>query len=216
MSDSIFYVICLAFSITVGETSAYGQSWRTNYLDSVIGYPDTIYVEPLLKFYYTFSLAFYVYSIITLLIDEKKKDFFAMLVHHIATFWLISMSGVAYMHKAGSIITLTFDICDIFLEFAKIFRKFDSKYGTISCFVMFVFFWVKNRMINFPLYIIPIFSNLPELSGGHPIAYHEYLWPFLYVIMVLQIYWSYFIVKKILGLIHQGFDAAEDPREKRE
>ena len=76
-----------------------------------------------LKVYYTYCISFYLYGVITTLIDEHKKDFVAMLLHHIVTIGLIYMSACGNMHRIGAVIMLTFDICDILLEAATISHR---------------------------------------------------------------------------------------------
>jgi hypothetical protein len=57
------------------------------------------------------------------IMDEKKKDFVAMFSHHVVTILLVILSGLGNMHRVGAVIMLTFDICDILLEMAKISHK---------------------------------------------------------------------------------------------
>jgi hypothetical protein len=73
--------------------------------------------------YYTYCLSFYFYGVTTVIMDEKKKDFFAMFAHHVATILLVVISGLGNMHRIGAVIMLTFDICDVFLELAKLSHK---------------------------------------------------------------------------------------------
>lgn len=66
--------------------------------------------------YYIISLTFYWSLCMSQFFDVKRKDFWQMFVHHIATIVLMALSWVANMQRIGSVVLLIHDLADIFLE----------------------------------------------------------------------------------------------------
>lgn len=66
--------------------------------------------------YYMFSLAFYWALCVSQFFDVKRKDFWQMFIHHIATIVLMSFSWVCNLTRIGSLVLVTHDSADIFLE----------------------------------------------------------------------------------------------------
>jgi len=72
---------------------------------------------------YGLQLGFYVQAVPALYVwDLKRKDFYQMLVHHLVTIGLISYSIKVNFTRAGAMILLIHDVCDVFMEAAKLFR----------------------------------------------------------------------------------------------
>ena len=51
--------------------------------------------------------------------DEKRKDFLVMLIHHILTLTLIIVSYATRYHKVGILVIFVHDVTDILLELTK-------------------------------------------------------------------------------------------------
>lgn len=62
------------------------------------------------------SLSFYWSLAISQFFDVKRKDFWQMFVHHIATITLMSFSWICNLHRVGTLVLLVHDCADIFLE----------------------------------------------------------------------------------------------------
>ena len=72
---------------------------------------------------YAADMAYYTYAIPYCIITEtKRKDFWATFSHHVATVGLIGYSFCLGFTKFGVVIMFLHDICDPFLEFAKMTR----------------------------------------------------------------------------------------------
>jgi ceramide synthetase len=63
-----------------------------------------------------FSLAFYWSLTISQFFDVKRKDFWQMFIHHIATICLMAFSWVCNLHRMGTLVLLIHDCADVFLE----------------------------------------------------------------------------------------------------
>jgi len=214
---SVFYVLCLIISVSVGETFTGSEGWRSDYVDCYRGWPHEQVHTWGVKFYYTFCLSFYLYSVMSLcFFEDKKKDFVAMVLHHLITIVTVFLSGTIEHYRIGVVIMLLFDACDIALELAKIFNKCKEDVGSIIAFSVFVVLWVRNRLYLFPLYIVPSIVNAEVLSE-HEIPYHKLHVGIIITLFLLNIYWTVFIVKKMLGMLKGGLGSFNkgDPRDEK-
>jgi len=213
---SLYYTLCVIASVSIGEYSTRSEIWRTNIEHCFIGWPNHVHPWSL-KFYYTFSLAFYVYSFVLLaLFEERKRDHVAMCLHHVITITTIFLSGQTDLARIGAFILLLFDVCDIFLEAAKLFTKAKEDTPAIFCFVIFVVLWLWNRLHIFPRYVIPTIISGHDLSGK-TVPYLEIHIAIMIMLFLLNVYWTYFILRKLYGFLKNGVNKKEleDPREQK-
>lgn len=66
--------------------------------------------------YYMISMTFYWSLSFSQFFDVKRKDFWQMFIHHIATIVLMCFSWVGNLTRIGSLVLLIHDSADIFLE----------------------------------------------------------------------------------------------------
>ena len=73
--------------------------------------------EAIFKFYYLFQAAYWAQQAIVMLlgVEKRRKDFKELVVHHIVTLSLISLSYRFHFTYMGIAIYLTHDISDCFL-----------------------------------------------------------------------------------------------------
>lgn len=215
-AKSLYYCLCVVASVSIGEYATRGEPWRSNIDLCFVGYPN--HVHPFsLKFYYTFSLAFYIYSFVLLAcFEERKKDHLAMCIHHVITCLMIFLSGHYDLARIGAVILLLFDVCDIFLEVAKLFTKAKEDIPCIFAFVIFVALWFYNRLWIFPRYVITAIWNADKLSGAN-VPFQNLHLVMVFTLIALNVYWTYFILKKLVGFLKNGVTKKEmeDPREQK-
>ncbi|CAF3453112.1 unnamed protein product [Rotaria sp. Silwood1] len=105
-----------------------------------------------IKLMYFIQCGFYLHSVYgTIYMDYKRKDYYAMLIHHVLTMALISVSYATRYHKIGLLVLFVHDITDIWLELAKSLHYMSSRKGGRECpiwetianvaFVIFVLCW---------------------------------------------------------------------------
>lgn len=135
--------------------------------------------------YYMTSMAFYWALSFSQFFDVKRKDFWQMFVHHIATISLMCFSWVGNLTRIGSLVLLVHDSADIllevkttqrskrllngFLSFRFIFivnsqaakmAKYASYQKVCDCiFTVFTILWIVTRIIVFPRWIIWRYVN---------------------------------------------------------
>lgn len=87
--------------------------------------------------YYMISMSFYWALSFSQFFDVKRKDFWQMFIHHIATISLMCFSWVGNLTRIGSLVLLCHDCADILLEvrikglklLATVFRIFFNSYN---------------------------------------------------------------------------------------
>eukprot|EP01114_Cavostelium_apophysatum_P009230 TRINITY_DN22332_c0_g1_i2.p1 TRINITY_DN22332_c0_g1~~TRINITY_DN22332_c0_g1_i2.p1 ORF type:complete len:152 (+),score=14.83 TRINITY_DN22332_c0_g1_i2:422-877(+) len=148
------------------------------------------------------------------LFENRKKDFVAMFVHHCITLVTLFLAGYIECYRMPIVIMLLFDQCDVVLEVAKLFNKCKEDLLATGTFAFFVLVWMRNRLYYYPRYIIPMCMNA-EVVSGHEIPYHKVHIGIILMLCVLNIYWSYFIIRKLIVTLGKNGMASGDPREDK-
>ncbi|KAF2758389.1 longevity assurance proteins LAG1/LAC1 [Pseudovirgaria hyperparasitica] len=154
----VYYLPVWLFGMYIMYNSSFWLDLRAMWAD----FP-TRTMTGLVKFYYLVQFAFYFHMIIVVNIEERRKDYHQMFIHHIITCGLISMSYSYYQTKVGIVILCLMDVVDIFLSTAK-----DLKYlgFSVACDVMFGLFIVAWFVARHVLYLAVCYStyvHVPEV-----------------------------------------------------
>lgn len=182
-----------------------------------------------IKWLYFVECGFYVHSVYgTLYMDEKRKDFAVMLLHHFITLILIIVSYGTRYHKIGVMVLFVHDATDILLEFTKCnvylknrggkFYAYHDHIANIG-FVTFTAAWYVFRLYWFPLKILytcgVVSAHRAYLKGAGLYAFFNTL---LWILLGLDIYWFYFILlflyKVATGQLKEIKDTREDEEEE--
>jgi TLC domain len=151
------------------------------------------------KFAYALGFGFYMYGLPYLILFEvKRKDFWAMTAHHVATLILIGYSFLMGWTKVGVVIMFLHDICDPFLEMAKIAKYVNREALTNVLFVMLLVMWTGMRCVYFPFWVnrSVLFEGYEIAVGaGNKLAFPHYqvLASMLVFLQCLQFFWVYLI-----------------------
>ena len=222
------------------------KPWFTNKYELWTAYPHAMTLD--VKWYYIFELGWYIHSQIYLMAFEsetgqKRADFIAMTIHHIATLLLVSFSYLMGYSPVGCLIMLVHDVVDIPLEAALLFKEMGLSMICDIAFVTFAVFWAIFRLGIFPFYLVwTCFFDIPvhsPMKEGHPRAgTYTSMWDFvdhypdvgiqmpytleftalLFVLVALHIYWWIMIVRMIKRYIYDGHvkgDIREDADQKK-
>merc|ERR1712008_378760 len=104
-----------------GVKCLWSKKWLWTIKDCWYNYPYH-YVESDVWWWYMAELSFYWGLLITQFFDVKRKDFGMMFIHHAVTIFLMSFSWTCNFYKVGTLVLITHDVADIFLESAKLFK----------------------------------------------------------------------------------------------
>jgi len=186
---------CLYYSgLTLyGIWSLWDKSWTWNILDCWYNYPHHD-IERSIWWYYMIELTFYWSLSISQFFDVKRKDFVEMFIHHVTTIALLSFSWTCNLTRCGSLVLLTHDCGDIFLELAKMLHY--AKLNTLCdiVFGLFLCIWTATRLGVFPTWIFYSSTvEAPQIVEMFP-AYYIFNGLFS-ILLVLHVIWTYFIYK---------------------
>eukprot|EP00794_Sanderia_malayensis_P003171 gene3171-3641_t len=99
------------------------ESWHKDWFLSsdhwFIGYIKEQNLDADIRWYYIIELAFYFSLLSSILVDNKRKDFWEMTIHHFATILLIGTSFVVGHYRIGAVIIVVHDVADFWLENPK-------------------------------------------------------------------------------------------------
>ncbi|KAJ1022656.1 hypothetical protein NDA18_004998 [Ustilago nuda] len=150
-----FSLIYYSFSWSLGLYVASSQPyWPFNTIEYWTHYPQ-FRLEPLFKFYYLASCAFYIQQLFVLHLEAKRSDHWQMFSHHVITIALISGSYICSFHKVGNAILCLMDPSDIALNIAKMLKYAGWQTTCDIAFGLFMLSWLVTRHL---LYIRVVWS----------------------------------------------------------
>jgi len=176
--------------------------------------------------YYILSLSFYWSLLVSqFACDIQRSDFWEMVLHHLVTILLLSMSFGVNFIRVGTLILISHDTADIFLELGKLFKYADGElgkgktfWGTILHidFALLLVVWIGTRLYYFPVHIIQTM-----ITKGPELIQENYTWTDLFqrpimprvvlvmlcILLVLHLYWTVILLKIAWkGLTRNGVD----------
>jgi len=201
-----------------GVYIAYGEGLWTNTRKYWEGIPNPPISDGLI-FFYSAQMAFYIYTLICLLlIDVKRKDFIALLIHHFATIFLIYFSWHFGYVRVGTIVFICMDVVDIFLESAKFTNYIHLHPYPNIFFTIMVITWLIFRLGLFPYLVVR--SAFSEATVVHQEEGHDWSYPvwvlftsLLWILQALQLYWFYYVMKALVRMV--VFGKVEDVTDKQ-
>lgn len=153
-------------------------------------------------FYYHLAMGSYIYATACLFIDPRMKDFHVMLGHHVVT--LALLSGSYYYNgcvRIGMIVMVLHDVCDPFMELAKLCLYSNLALPANIFFLTFAGLFVVSRCVIYPKFVVfPLWSL--EYAYKIPGAYC--FLSMLYTILFMDIYWTFLIFRMIFEQILKG------------
>ncbi|KAG6446773.1 ceramide synthase 5 [Manduca sexta] len=194
-----FYLLNFSFGIFV----LWDKEWLWDIDQCYIGYPHQGLSSDV-WWYYMISSAFYWSLTISQFWDVRRKDFWQMFVHHIATIALLSFSWVCNLHRIGTLMLLLHDCADIFVESVKASKYANYQRLCDALFLALVVVWVLTRVVIYPFYIIWSTSvRAPMLLPMFP-AYYIFN-SLLCLLLALHIIWTWLI----LQIAYNAFKAGQ-------
>ncbi|KAJ4460117.1 putative ceramide synthase 6 [Paratrimastix pyriformis] len=165
-------------------------------------FPDFIY------FMYSLQLGFYVHLLVYHFIEPKNKDFVEMLVHHIATIFLICYSWAQGCMNVGYLILALHDFADVFVGPTKMANFAGWPKSTVLGFVLLVSSWLATRLVYFPFWVVRScmvdYYHLVVKRGLASLTQWALFNAFLSVLVVLHVYWFYCFVAIMVSAIRDN------------
>ncbi|XP_066593918.1 ceramide synthase 6 [Prorops nasuta] len=190
------------YSFIFGIVILWDKSWLWDINNCYYNYP----YHPVTSdiwWYYMISMAFYWSLSFSQFFDVKRKDFWQMFIHHIATIVLMCFSWVGNLTRIGSLVLLVHDCADIFLEAAKMAKYANYQKLCDFIFVIFTLLWIVTRIGIYPFWIIYSTSiEAPKLVPMFP-AYYIFN-SLLILLLFLHAIWTWLILKIAYNAFNAG------------
>ena len=113
-----------------------------------------------LQVFYIAQLAVWMYTcFVHRFVDERRKDYFVMYLHHIVTIALVGLSwAVGYM-RVGILVLFVHDMSDIFVDLLKMvnYLKLENRRGFFAseiAYIVCVLSWMYFRLYQFPFRVV--------------------------------------------------------------
>ncbi|CAN0304989.1 unnamed protein product, partial [Hapterophycus canaliculatus] len=122
--------------------------------------------------------------------DTRRSDFWQMLVHHLATLFLLTYSWLMSLVRIGTLIMLCHDVSDIFMETAKLFNYAQKRFhwchlAADGFFLVFAGVFGFSRLYVFPKYLVLSVWRTTALSE----ASRLFFCGLLCTLLVLHVFW---------------------------
>lgn len=199
-----------SFLVFVGLKTLRSADWLPNYHEYAIPLP---LIEIKTTIYYHLAIASYLYGFFCLLVEPHLKDFMIMVSHHLVT--LLLLIGSYYLLgsvRIGMVVMILHDICDPFMEIAKLCLYADLHLPANVFFVSFALIFIVSRCVIYPTFVIhPLFILLQSEENQMMIAYAHLL--MLCIIFFMDVYWTFLILKMIVAQL-TGKSLKRDIREE--
>ncbi|KAI9297538.1 LAG1-domain-containing protein [Neoconidiobolus thromboides FSU 785] len=185
----MYIIICIP-----GVLSALYSDW---FFDSSLWFKEypNVKLSNINRYHYLIDAGVYLFQLLSINSEKKQKDYLMMLSHHLITLTLISCSYFFNLTRIGEVVMLTHDICDPWMELAKLMNYLNKQKIRDVCFAIFALTFVILRGVIFPVYVIGgIIEHCYYPDGTRPATTYECL-ACLSILAVFNYIWIYMIYK---------------------
>ena len=106
------------------------------------------------KIFYLIQLSNYWSLVVSQFFDVRRKDFWGMFIHHLATISLLNLSYISNYIRIGVLVQVLHDSADIFLEAGKCLKYINWGWSSDLSFTLFFLVWIVTRLVIYPLHIL--------------------------------------------------------------
>ncbi|CAH1383461.1 unnamed protein product [Tenebrio molitor] len=143
------------------------------------------------------SLAFYLSELMSLYFDVKRKDFWPMFIHHVATVVLLFLGWKCHLFRIFIAALVLLDCTDILLELTKIMIYLRHNRMYFITFFTFLFVWIVARLVYFPFWVVKSYAKdapriLPFLRDY---SVYYIILTLILILLILNCIWTFFILK---------------------
>ncbi|KAL2831938.1 longevity assurance proteins LAG1/LAC1 [Aspergillus pseudoustus] len=152
-----YYSVFWTLGLYIYCTSKYFLDLREMFTD----WP-TRELPGLAKSYILGQWAFWLQQLIVINIEERRKDYWQMVSHHIAAILLIYTSYALHLTRVANLVLVLTDVADIFLPLAKCLKYVGFSAPCNVMFGIFVLFWFLTRHVFYWITMWSIFTHMPR------------------------------------------------------
>lgn len=219
-----FYTVAFIYGLFI----MWNEPWLSDVKQCWTDYPFHHLTTPL-WWYYILETAFYWSLIFSSVFDIKRSDFRELMIHHVVTIGLLSISWTINMVRVGTLVLLSHDLSDVLLEGGKLVRYGGKRFVTATN-VVFVFFlvsWIGARLGFFPFVVLrSALIDAPQLiqpSYRWENILQQPIMPriiigMLLCLQVLHLFWTVIILRIVARTVTAGVtdDVRSDSEEDDE
>ncbi|XP_027204259.2 uncharacterized protein LOC113797984 [Dermatophagoides pteronyssinus] len=208
---SIHRIILFLFALKiVSETNDYINIGNHN-----------INVSTQVKLFFLFDICEYIRATIELVVGVKKyKDKWVFISHHMITIGLITLSYMTRQHLIGVLTIYILESSSIFvysrcilkLQFGWI-RNY-LRMWRVLLFLILLIVWTPNRLYEYPFNLLPkVGHTTRNYCQLEAMSILIILYSFLYFIYLVNIYWTFLIIKSLYIIYQYGMENFENHRD---
>ncbi|KAI2787629.1 hypothetical protein POX_f08002 [Penicillium oxalicum] len=119
-------------------------------------------VGGLMKWYILVELAFLLQQIFVIHVEEKRKDHYQMLSHHVITSTLLGSAYIYGFYNVSNVVLCLMDIVDVLLPTAKVLKYLKFQNACNVAFGIFMATWVVTRHVLYNVLWWSIYKNVPQ------------------------------------------------------
>ena len=187
-----------------------------------------LYLTGTEKAFYLIQLSYWFHAVPITLIEKWRADFIQMILHHVFTIGMISISYYTNMTTFGLMILACSDIADIFLPLAKLFKYANLQTLADITFAIFAIVWIPTRHgfymqilyhIVFSWYgVIPEAGTYDPSRGVYLSQNIHLTWILvLSLFQLLLCFWLRLLIISIYkAIVNQGIDDSRSDSESDE
>lgn len=201
-SESLWRFLHYLFSVVFGLYVLWDKPWLWDVKQCWDGYPTHQSLSRNIRLYYLFSITINWTQFVSHFFDIKRKDFWIMFIHHVIALLLLIMSWICNFHRVGSLVIVTLDFAECFLEAAKMAKYTKHHKLCNGIFVLFIIAWFATRL-GFYLHIV--YSAVYDIANNFPTfpAYYV-LSSMLIVVLGISIVWTQMVLKIAYNAVKSG------------
>ncbi|KAJ5149514.1 Sphingosine N-acyltransferase, partial [Penicillium atrosanguineum] len=114
------------------------------------------------KAYILGQWAFWLQQLIVINVEERRKDHWQMLAHHIITILLVYTSYALHLTRVANLVLVLMDVVDIFFPLAKCLKYLGFSTMRDIMFGFFMLSWFLARHVFYILNMYHIWTYMPE------------------------------------------------------
>ncbi|KAF9159009.1 sphingosine N-acyltransferase lag1 [Actinomortierella ambigua] len=160
------------------------------------------------KYYYWLQFSFWMQQMIVMFIEAPRKDFLALMTHHIVTVLLITCSLILNVTTFGTAVFVSMDLADIALSFGKCMKYIEVRDSICDpIFAVFVILWVYSRHF---LYGIIIYAWMMYARSYYSLLTVTIVGGLLWALMALMFYWLSSIIRILMTMFKSSGGVVDD------
>lgn len=208
-----FYSASLSLSWLVWGS----ESWMYN-VDEMWKFDRQFTVPKDFKTLYVFECSWYVAGLFALVVlDTRRKDFLPMLLHHVVTILLLTLSFAASHMRVGAVVIVLHNVSDPFLQFAKLCKYAKLETGSTLLFVCFMLTFLLSRLVYYPYVIYSCHFRGPGyfFNREHDFVENS-LTGLLTALFPIHVFWFWCIIKVAIKALRGNINDSRSDSDEDE